>query len=108
MKLHLLYKVPLLSLSLFVSVTHGQIYTQGQTPFNWTVGQRGEWCSPPDFKWKEKGAKLMEDCDIQKDQMKVWVNDTTDRTECITSVFLMIDGEPMTKWEKWAQPNHDG
>ena len=74
MKLHLLYTVPLLSLTLFVSVTHGQIdNTKVQTPFNWTVGQRSEWCSPPDFKWKEKGVKLMEDCDIVKDQIKVWV-----------------------------------
>ena len=99
MKLHLLYTIPLVSLTPFAQGQFEPMIIDGQTPFNWTVGHRGEWCSPPQFKWKGRGAKLMADCEILKDEMKVLVNEIAERTECIKSVFLIINGEPMPTWE---------
>ena len=100
MKLLLLFIFSHFSLNLVAKRKIESKNMEGQTPFTWPIGQRSVWCGPPDFKWKEKGVKLMADCEILKDQMKVWVNELTDRTECIKSIFLVINGEQMPTWQK--------
>ena len=100
MKLLLLFIFSHFSLNLVAKRKIESKNMEGQTPFTWPIGQRSVWCGPPDFKWKEKGVKLMADCEILKDQMKVWVNELTDRAECIISIFLVINGEQMPTWLK--------
>ena len=84
---------------------HEEFQAVGTVYSQMSKAKRTVWCSPPQFKWKEKGVKLMSDCDIMKPLMKVWVAGTTERHECIKSVYLVIDGQPMPTWQKTSANN---
>merc|ERR1712012_138900 len=58
-----------------------------------------------EFRWKDPGIKLMEDCDILKNKVKILLNEMTERTECIDFVDLAIDGEQSPRWNKNDHPN---
>ena len=69
-----------------------------------TLGNRGPSCRE-DFKWNEdlKGVKLLDDCMLLKNELilKDAVMQITDKTECISRVYLDIRGLQMeTNWTK--------
>ena len=61
-----------------------------------------EWCGAQ-FSWNEdmKQVKLLEDCDITKDQLTLSdsVGRITDKTECISFIDLIIDSMLMERWQ---------
>ena len=56
----------------------------------------GAWCKE-NFKWKRTTVKLVEDCDILKDQIPVYISRVTEQTECIEWLDLMFRGEAMPR-----------
>ena len=62
-------------------------------------GDRSTYCG--DFTWKEDGSKLIEDCDILEDKMKILLTKMTDKTQCISLVDLNIGGEQSPRWNKF-------
>ena len=66
---------------------------------------RNTYCGVPGFTWKEQGPKLMDDCDILEDEMKIILSEMTDKTQCISLVDLNIDGERSPRWKKYEHPN---
>ena len=61
-----------------------------------------EWCKSK-FSWKEdmNQLKLLEDCDITREQLtlKDLVERITDKTECIRFIDLHIAGTLMRRWK---------
>ena len=70
---------------------------------NQFYGDRSTYCGG-DFTWKGDGSKLIEDCDILKDYVKILLNEMTEGTECIEFVDLAIDGEQSPRWNKNEHP----
>ena len=70
---------------------------------NQFYGDRSTYCGG-DFTWKGDGSKLIEDCDILKDYVKILLNEMTERTECIEFVDLAIDDEQSPRWNKNEHP----
>ena len=47
--------------------------------------------------WKGKEVKVLNDCDILKDQIPVFISRVTERSECINALDLSIGGEQMNR-----------
>ena len=58
--------------------------------------KRSPWCKE-NFDWKGRIVKVVEDCDILKDQIPVYISRVTKETECIEWLDLMIRGEAMPR-----------
>ena len=66
--------------------------------------KRSTWCAE-NFAWeKEKNGeiiKLVEDCDILKDQIPVYISRVVENTECIEWLDLSINAEEMPRRQTW-------
>ena len=72
---------------------------------SFSLGARLETLRPPSwcksqFKWNydQKGVKLLDHCDILKDQFTLNIGIITDKTECINRIYLNIGGTNMKTW----------
>merc|ERR1712037_35173 len=54
------------------------------------------WCA--DFDWKGNKIKVVEDCDVLKDEIQVELFRLTNKSECITYADLSIQGKWMETW----------
>ena len=54
------------------------------------------WCA--DFDWKGNEIKVVEDCDVLKDEIQVELFRLTNKSECITFADLSIQGKWMETW----------
>ena len=54
------------------------------------------WCA--DFDWKGNEIKVVEDCDVLKDEIQVKLFRLTNKSECITYADLSIQGKWMETW----------
>ena len=72
---------------------------------SFSLGARSETPRPPSwcksqFKWNydQKGVKLLDDCDILKDQFILNVGTISNKTMCINRIQLNIGGTQMKTW----------
>ena len=61
-----------------------------------TQYERRDWCAESSM-WKGKEVKVLNDCDILKDQIPVFISRVTERSECINALDLSIGGEQMSR-----------
>ena len=81
---HLLQQSLLLSVFVAITLSVPSVRTNRSASDDQSNLDRSSYCGPQAFAWKERGSKLMEDCDILKDNMKIHVGELTDKTECIS------------------------
>ena len=84
----------------FFVQTHSEIFIFGQPPnqTNYTTepNPRTSWCQT--FDWKGNGTRVVENCDVLKDEIKVKLFRLTNKSECINYADLSIQGEWMETW----------
>ena len=56
-----------------------------------------DWCGA-DFDWKGNGTRVVKDCQILKDEIKVRLFKLTNKSECINFADLRIENEWMKTW----------
>ena len=65
--------------------------------------KRGKFCQPNNFQWMATEEKLMNDCDNLKNETKINVKLLTEKSECITVLYVSMMGLSMPEWQNPGQ-----